>query len=281
MFPLALVVFRDVFELMLFIGILATALRQEPNRQKLLTSGIVLGLLGALALALGSGALKNSLSGTGEDVFHVVVLSVVFAMLVWHIVWASQHAREMVSEAKQLGQSVNSGSSSTIAVVIAMAMVTLREGSEVALYLFSLSSDNEFQLSGAEMVMSSLAGVAAGVVLGYLIYQGFSRFSIKKMFQVTNVFVALMAAGIATRLAEHLAGAGFIPTGADPLWDSSAWLSEDGALGLFLHALTGYVEKPLGAQVLAFVLALALIVGLLAWQGRTRMVPSLASKSAK
>lgn len=281
MFPLALVVFRDTLEVTLFIGILATALRGLVNKNQLISLGVVLGLLGSILLAWGSDVLKSSLSGHGGDWFQVVVLTAVFAMLVWHILWASQHARELTGEARALGRSAADGSSSVWAVVAAISIVTLREGAEIVLYVLSVSNKVDAPLSAVDFTVGSLAGLSVGVALGYLVYKGFSRISIKKMFNVTNVLVALMAAGMAGRLGKRLVKLDVLPSGANPLWDSGTWIAEDKPLGLFLHALIGYTAKPTTTHLIFFVAGLGLIVGLLAWRGRSGMLPSFASKAAR
>jgi high-affinity iron transporter len=80
------------------------------------------------------------------------------------------------------------------------------------------------------------------------------------VFAVTNLFIALLAASLASQLARALAQAGFLEAGSSPLWDSSALLSQDSALGTLLHALAGYDAQPTAAQLLSYLAALAFIV---------------------
>ena len=56
-----------------------------------------------------------------------------------------------------------------------------------------------------------------------------------------------------------VAQAGFLERGTTHLWDTSAALAPDSALGTFLHALMGYDARPSAAQLASYVGVLALI----------------------
>ena len=58
-------------------------------------------------------------------------------------------------------------------------------------------------------------------------------------------------------MARALTQAGLIERGTSPLWDSSAWLASDSALGALLHALVGYDARPSGLQLTFYLVALA------------------------
>ncbi|MFP5340834.1 MAG: hypothetical protein ACLGIW_20530, partial [Gammaproteobacteria bacterium] len=73
------------------------------------------------------------------------------------------------------------------------------------------------------------------------------------------VLIALLAASIASQLARALAQAGLVERGTAPLWDSSAWLASDSALGALLHALVGYDARPSAMQIGFYVAVLASI----------------------
>jgi len=73
------------------------------------------------------------------------------------------------------------------------------------------------------------------------------------------VLIALLAGSIASQLAKALAQAGLVERWTAPLWDSSAALAPDSALGTFLHALVGYDARPSAAQLAAYAAVLAII----------------------
>ncbi len=62
-----------------------------------------------------------------------------------------------------------------------------------------------------------------------------------------------------------LTQAGFLEAWTNPLWDSSALLAPDSALGTFLHALIGYDAHPSAAQLAAYAAVLLAIFAGTRW----------------
>ena len=48
----------------------------------------------------------------------------------------------------------------------------------------------------------------------------------------------------------------------DEVWDTSFLLRDDGLIGRALHALVGYVDRPMGVQVLAYLIVLFALTGI-------------------
>ena len=101
LFASALIVLRETIEAALFIGIVAAATRGLAGRSRWLTGGVVVGLLGALALAAGAEQVGSWAEGIGQDLVNVAILSVALAMLAWHCIWMSPHGREMALKWKK------------------------------------------------------------------------------------------------------------------------------------------------------------------------------------
>ncbi|MBV8912873.1 MAG: hypothetical protein JOZ05_07535, partial [Acetobacteraceae bacterium] len=83
---------------------------------------------------------------------------------------------------------------------------------------------------------------------------------LSRLFAVTGVLIALLAAGMAGQAAAILAGADLIPAWGFELWDTSWLLPEDSLLGRTLHALIGYADRPIGVQLAAWAAVLALLL---------------------
>jgi high-affinity iron transporter len=96
----------------------------------------------------------------------------------------------------------------------------------------------------------------------------------KWFFGVTSFLILLLAAGMASRMAQFLIQADMIPGLASPLWDMSAVLPTHSAAGTFLHALTGYDAAPMGMQVLFYAVALVIIPAGMWWVQRSASAPS-------
>lgn len=258
MFAAALIVFRESLEAALFVGIVAAATRQLVGRGRWLAGGVGIGVLGAMLLALSANFVSALFDGIGQDLVNIAVLSVALAMLLWHCIWVSAHSREMAMEARQLGVSVQQGQRAPWALLTAVALAVLREGAETVLFVGGILTGSG-SVPWGEVFMACAVGVLLGVGAGVVIYGGLSRLPTKHVFATTNFLIAILAGSIASQLVKSLAQAGFIERGTAPLWDTSAALSPDSAVGTLLHALMGYDARPSAAQLVSYVAVLLLI----------------------
>jgi high-affinity iron transporter len=259
MFATALIVFRESLEAALFVGIVAAATRGLVGRGSWLAGGVVAGVIGALALAAGADKIGALADGIGQDLVNVGILTAALAMLAWHCIWVSTHGKEMSQEARQLGTSVRAGRSTPRALMVAVALAVLREGAETVLFVAGLTTGNAS--SGLEMASAVLLGLAGGVALGALIYFGLSRVKPHNLFAVTNAFILVLAAAIASQLARALAQSGLV--------DTSRLLPSESPIGVLLHALAGYDARPSGLQ-LVFYVGTLLVIGLATREVRRR-----------
>ena len=65
----ALIVFREVFEAGLVLGIVLSATRGLAGRAGWVAGGVLAGLLGACVVAAFAGAIGDALQGSGQEVF--------------------------------------------------------------------------------------------------------------------------------------------------------------------------------------------------------------------
>jgi high-affinity iron transporter len=257
MFAAALIVFRESLEAALFVGIVAAATRQLPGRTRWLAAGVGAGVLGALLLAFMAQRVSGWFDGLGQDIVNIAVLAIALSMLLWHCIWVAAHSKEMVSGARNLGNSVQQGQRKPWALLAAVALAVLREGAETVLFVGGALTGAS--TSTGEVVLSCMVGVGLGVGAGAIIYSGLSRVPTRHIFATTNALIAVLAGSIASQLVKSLIQAGFIERWTSPLWDTSSSLAPDSALGTFLHALVGYDARPSGAQLASYVAVLALI----------------------
>lgn len=263
MFGTALIVFRETLEAALFVGIIAAATRGIVGRSRWLTGGVALGALGALVLAALAERVGQWADGLGQDLINVAILSVALVMLLWHCVWVATHGREMAQDARRLGQSVQHGHRPLWALMIAVALAVLREGAETVLFVAGYVTGNGGE--AAATLAGSALGLATGALAGVAVYAGLSRVPAHRLFAVTNVMIALLAAAIASQLAHALSQAGLVDIGSAAVWDSSALLATDSPLGALLHALMGYDAQPTALQLVFYAATLVLIVAGTRW----------------
>jgi high-affinity iron transporter len=266
MLAAALIVFREVLEAGLIVGIVLAATEGVARRGWWVAGAIAAGVAGAGLVALFAGSLSAAFAGSGQDLFNAAILIAAVVMLSWHTIWMASHARELTGEMKALGGSVASGERTLLAMAVVVAVAILREGSEVVLFLFGVAASDGGR--PGEMLIGGLAGVALGAACSFVLYRGLVAIPTRKLFSVTNGLIALLAAGMAGQAAVFLAKANVVPALIDETWDTSAILRDDGLVGRALHALVGYSDRPMGVQVLAYVAVLATLAGLGRWLGR-------------
>ncbi|WEQ52427.1 FTR1 family protein [Komagataeibacter oboediens] len=253
-----LIVFREVMEAGLIIGIVLAATQGIPGRGRWVAGGIAAGVAGAAIVAVFAGSLSAALSGNGQDVFSATILCIAVLMLGWHTIWMTRHGREMAGDMKTLGAEVVSGERSLAAMAVVVAVAVLREGVEVVLFLYGIAVSTH---SGpVAMLTGGALGIVAGAALSWLLYRGLIVIPLSRLFGVTGLLIAFLAAGMASQAAGLLAGDDLIPAFGYEVWDTS-WLLSDGSMvGRAAKALLGYSDRPMGVQVMTWVVTLAVMI---------------------
>lgn len=272
MLAAALIVFREVFEAGLVIGIVLSATRGVPGRGAWVGGGVLGGLLGACVIAVFAGAIGDALQGSGQEVLNGAVLLVAAGMLGWHMLWMSTHGREMATDMRALGRSVSEGSRTLAALAVVVGVAVLREGAEVVLFLYGLVAGGEGWLALGGGITAGLVG---GSLVAALLYLGLVAIPTRRLFAVTNLLLGFLAAGMAAQGIGFLIQADLVSPLVPQLWDTSAVLDEKSLPGRALHALVGYTDRPAGLQVLVYVVVLAaLLLGARAMRSAGRASPS-------
>ncbi|MBN9561280.1 MAG: FTR1 family protein [Alphaproteobacteria bacterium] len=253
-----LIVFREVLEAGLIVGIVLAATEGIARRGSWIAGGIAVGVGGAAVLAMFAGAISGALSGNGQEVFNASILIVAVVMLGWHNVWMASHGRQIAQEMRAVGHAVGTGERSLLALAVVVAVAVLREGAEVVLFLYGIAASS--QAGAAALMLGGVLGVGAGALVSYLLYRGLIAIPVSRLFSVTSWLIALLAAGMAGQAAAILAGIDLIPAWGYQLWDTSWLLPQNSLPGQALHALVGYSDRPLGVQVVAYLVVLAALV---------------------
>jgi high-affinity iron transporter len=252
----AVIVFREVVEAGLIIGIVLAATRALPLRGRWVALGVAAGIAGASVVALFAEAISNAFSGAGQELLNASVLGAAVLMLMWHSAWMARHGREMAVEMAAVGQSVNAGARPMTALAVVVGLAVLREGAEIVLFLYGIVATGT---SGSSLLFGGALGVAAGAVLTALTYYGLLAIPTRHVFTVTTVLIALLAAGMAAQAVHFLDSAGVIDVLSNRIWDSSGFLPQDSLLGRMLHTLIGYTDRPTELQLVAYLATLAAI----------------------
>ena len=261
MLPSLVIVFREVFEAGLIIGIVMAVTSGVAGRGRWVAGGVAAGVLGACLVALFTGGLSQLFNGNGQEIFNACILGFAVLMLGWHNIWMARHGRELAAEMRAAGKAVLDGSKSLAALAVVVAIAVLREGSEVVLFLYGVAAAD----GGASIGM--LIGGAIGLVLGaavcVLTYLGLVTIPMRYLFSVTSTLIALLAAGMAAQAIAFLQQADILTVFDRQVWDTSWLLRDESWPGRALHTLIGYVDQPTGMQLIAYAATLIVITVLM------------------
>jgi len=255
--PSLIIVFREVFEAGLIIGIVMAVTTGVAGRGLWVAGGVAVGTLGACLVALFAGGLSQLFHGSGQELLNASILGFAVLMLGWHNVWMARHGRELAAEMRAAGQAVVEGSKSLAALAAVVAIAVLREGSEVVLFLYGVAAA-EGGASGS-MLVGGVVGLALGALVCFLTYLGLVTIPTRYLFAVTSTLIALLAAGMAAQAIAFLQQADILTALDKTVWDTS-WILRDGSfLGRALHTLIGYVDQPTAMQLIVYAATLAII----------------------
>src|SRR5580658_3232482 len=258
MFVSMIIVFREAMEAGLIVGIVLAATMGVARRARWIAGGIAVGVVGASLVAAFAAALSNAFQGAGQELFTASILLFAVVMLSWHILWMSSHARAMARELREVGQQVRLGQRSLAALAVVVAVAVLREGSEVVLFLYGIAAASD--TAPLAMAAGAVAGLALACVTSWLLYRGLVIIPLHRLFGVTNVLIALLAAGMAGQAAAILHSIDLLPGWGEQLWNTSFILADDSFLGRSMHALVGYSARPSGIQLAAWLATLLTLV---------------------
>jgi high-affinity iron transporter len=256
MFGTAIIVFREVLEAALIIGIVAAATHNIRGSRGWLFAGLAAGLVGAGVVAAFTDVIGSFASGIGEELFNAIVLGIAVVMLAWHNIWMSSHGAALAANARAVGGDIRDGRRECSVLLLIVGLAVLREGSETVLFLYGIAASGN---NGSSMMFGAVTGMLLGVVAGYMVYAGLLRIPLRWFFTATSVLVLLLAAGMASQSARFLIQADLLPSLAAPLWDTSGMLPENGIPGMLLHSLIGYDSRPAGMQLVFYMVALVTI----------------------
>ncbi len=274
MFSTAVIVFREVFEIVLIVGIVIAATQTVPKRWAAVAFGFALGIAGSLLVAFFTGQISQFAEGFGQEYFNAGILFTAAAFIGWTLIWMKRHAREMKAHFTSVGVAVAEGRLPYISISLVIALAILREGAEISLIL---SGQYYAQIATvSELAAGSLIGFIGGAAVGILLYLGLIKISTRAFLQITSWLLALVVAGMVVQGVGFLTAAGAFESLSFTLWDTSWLLAENNLAGESLKALVGYTAHPSAIQLIAFLATLSLLTVALKIAGRPVKRPEAA-----
>jgi high-affinity iron transporter len=254
-----IILFRETLEAALVIGIvLGYLVRTGQNEYKKsvylgLAAGIAASVLGAFGFQL----LAGGFSGRAEQIFEGITMLAGAILLTTLIIWVIRKSAKAAELEHKVADRIDGPRRAGLFLLIFFAV--LREGIESVIFL----SAARFA-SGQHNLLGAGLGLAAAVVLGFLLFRGSLRINLRSFFTVTNILLILFAAGLVAGGMHELQEAGVFPILVEHVWDinpsaagdSYPVLHENGLLGSIAKGLFGYNGNPSLLEVVSYLVYL-------------------------
>ena len=199
------IMFREVLEASLIIGILYTYLKKSNNEDsiKMLWGGVGAAILISVIVSVIFQNFAGGFEGSSSKIFEGIVMILASVVLTTMIIWMAQNkniSEELENKAKE---SLSSGFKYGIFTLAFVAV--FREGVEIILFLYAIGVKDGIS------IFPSIIGTVLGLAAGYAIFAQGIKIPLKKFFNVTSVFLIFVSAGMLTYGIHELESGGVIP----------------------------------------------------------------------
>ncbi len=250
MFQIATIVFRESLEISLLLGIIYATTRHVTNSRIYILYGIIGGVVGASIFAFFTQTLSSAFFGLGDEIFDAIVILITAAIISWTIIWMRGYSGRIYRNMDELSIKINNQSASPIMLALVVAAIILREGTEIILLIYSISTTQN--LDPQNYLLGFGLGAFFGILAGTSIYLGLIKFAGKYIFKISSFLLLFIAAGLAAQAAGIFTSVGTITVLTDQVWDSSWLITDFSIAGKVLHNIIGYTAKPNGMQLIFY-----------------------------
>lgn len=258
MFPTATIVFREVLEIALILGVVMAATKGLPGRGWLAVLGLSIGVAGSVVIGAFTDTISQAIDGVGQEVFNAAIMFIAVGFLSWTVIWMKTHGRQLARHLNEVGADIVAGRKSLYLLVGVIALATFREGAEIVLFTYGMSASGAYSIW--QIAAGGVIGAIGGAVIGFMLYFGLLKAVKRHLFTVTSWLLIVLSAGMAAQGANFLVQANILPALVPQIWDTSAVLAGHGFVGETLKVLIGYTPRP-SAMELIFYCAVLVTVG--------------------
>lgn len=269
------VVWRESLEALLVIAVLLAWIARQGEPQRLrrgVWAGLGAGIALAAALGAATFAVQSQLQGEALEVFQAGIALASAALVVQMVAWMRRHGAGMKRDLERRAQR----SSGALGVALVTALAVAREGAETVVFLYGIGLERE-PLGALALWAGAAAGLAAALLCAWAIARGARRLNLRTLLRASEFMLLAVATAMLGHGIERLIGLDWLPTLADPAWDSSALLDDGTGIGRVLADFAGYRARPAGSLVIGYLLFWS--AALLALRPRTATRPTRAAAS--
>ncbi|WP_439383679.1 iron uptake transporter permease EfeU [Amycolatopsis lexingtonensis] len=276
LFSSALIGLREGLEAALVVSILVAFLVKTDRRHAL--RWVWPGVGAAVLLSVAVGAVLTyttaQLSFEHQELLggSLSIVAVVFVTAM--IFWMRKASKSIAAELRgKMDDALDVGPA---AVLLLSFLAVGREGLETAVFFYS--AVQTAQSDTVQPLIGFAVGIAAAVVLAWLLYKGAVRFNLGKFFTITGVLLVFVAAGVLGYGLHDLQEAAFLPGIGTLAFDASATLPETSWYGALLKGIFNYSQQTTVLQAVAWVAYVAIVLPLfLKPSKKTAPAPAVAA----
>jgi len=238
------IVWRESIEALLVIGILYNWLgrdAQAASGRRYLWSGVVAGLVAAVALAFALMRLGEAFSDTAKQYLATAMVFVAAILIVQMVAWMRAHGRTLKRDMEQ-SLSLAARERRWGAIFLLAMIAVAREGSETVVFLYGVLSAGR-AASDLSILGAIGAGFGAAILSFALLQLGGRLIPWRWFFKISEALLLLLGCSLAVTGVGNLIALGILPYSAT-LWDLSWLLNDTSRWGGIVASLTGYRSMP-------------------------------------
>lgn len=256
---------------MILVAFLVKSDRRDALKWVWLGVGSAIGMVAVIFLAIHYGT--STVTGLTAEVIagvaSLVAVGIVTGMVLWMRVAAQSVSRDLragMARALALGP---------LAVVSLSFFAVGREGVETALLMVGYAEN----ASGSNWpLLGLLLGIVVAAVLTVLLYLGAIRIDLATFFKYTGIFLIIVAAGILAYGVRALQIGCVLAGGSNRAFDITASFDASSWYGTVLAGIFNFRPDPTVAQVVAWVLYIAVVLPLFLWPRKPKAAAQPAPK---
>ncbi|WP_345611745.1 iron uptake transporter permease EfeU [Pseudonocardia adelaidensis] len=263
----ALIGLREGLEAGLVVSILVAFLVRTGRRSELpkVWLGVGIAVAVSVGVTLALALAQQQLTFEAQEAFGGGLSIIAVGFVTWMIFWMRRAARSISAELR--GRLEGALAMGPAAVVVMATLAVGREGLETALFFFTAA-----QAAGetTQPLIGFLVGIAASIVLAYLIYRGAISLNLGRFFTVTGVLLIFVAAGILAYGVHDLQEAGILPGLTTLAFDVSTAVPPDSWHGTLLKGIFNFSPQTTVVEAIVWVAYVAVVLPLFLRPQRTR-----------
>ena len=240
---------REGIEAALVIGIILGYLVkiQRVGLKRYVYSGTIAAFLVSAGVAGALIALTWEFQGVAQQLFEGITMLVAVTVLTSMVLWMIQAARSIKVHVQERIDAVLR-QSEVLGLALLSFVIVLREGVETALFVFGAGA----LTSPFEAVLGVGLGLFIAGVIGVGIIRVSWRLNLRRFFQVTGVFLVIVAAGLFSNAVLELREA--LGWQLLPVYNLTAIFpaNETNTAGYLLRGIIGYSDAPTLVEVAAY-----------------------------